>query len=113
MCNELKEAKFGALKWIDMTTEDNHQAIQIDDETGKTYRLDWEESFDKAREEAVEDIEDFQNDYELTDEETEELKNWMYTLHANSYGTILERMRKEEKQAQVDKVLDIAFGTAA
>lgn len=113
MCNELKEAKFGALKWIDMTTEDNHQAIQVDDESGKTYRWDWEESFDRARDEAVKTIADFQNDYELTDEETEQLKNWMYTLHANSYGTILERMKKEYFKSKVDNVLDMVFGTAA
>ena len=61
MCNELKEAKFGVLKWLDITTEDNHQAIQIDDETGRTYRWDWEESFDRARNEAVEKIADFQS----------------------------------------------------
>lgn len=113
MCNELKEAKFGALKWLDTTTEDNHSAIQIDDETGKSYRWDWEESFDRARDEAVEKIGDFQSDYELTDEETEQLKDWMYTLHANSYGTILDRMRKEYFQSRVDSVLDMVFGSAA
>lgn len=113
MCNELKEAKFGVLKWLDITTEDNHQAIQIDDETGRTYRWDWEESFDRARNEAVEKIADFQSDYELTDEETEQLKDWMYTLHANSYGTILDRMRKEYFKSKVDNVLDMVFGTAA
>lgn len=113
MCNELKEAKFGAIKWVDMTAEDNYKAIQIDDETGKPYHWDWEESFDRARNEAVERIEDFQSDYELTDEETEQLKNWLYTLHANSYGTILERMRKEYFSSQTDKILDIAFGSAA
>ena len=113
MSNELKEAKFGLLKWIDIEAEDNYQAIQIDEETGKTYHLDWEDSFDMAREDAIRQIEDFQSDYELTDEETDQLKEWAWTLHSDSYGTILERMRKEDQQSKTEKILGIAFGDVA
>lgn len=76
MSENLKEAKLSMIKWINDTAEDSMSDIQLDDETGKTYRLNWDEAFDRAVNDAYENIIDWVNDYELTYEEQTQLENW-------------------------------------
>lgn len=98
----LEEAKVALIKWINQEAEDRMTDIQVDDETGKTYRFSWEESFDHTTEEAYEDVDVWGGDYSLTYEEVRELSNFIKELHANTFQKQVDWAKKVEEEAKLD-----------
>ena len=98
----LEEAKVALIKWINETAEEKMTDIQVDDETGKTYRFSWEESFDRTTEEAYDNVDDWGGDYSLTYEEVRELSNFIQELHADTFQKQIDWAKKVEEEVKLD-----------
>lgn len=101
MRENLKEAKFSMTRWINTEAEDSMSDVQIDDETGKAYRFNWEDAFDHAVEDAYQDIMDWVNDYELTYDEMTELENWVKGLRADTFQKELDKLEQANKEERL------------
>lgn len=110
MSENLKEAKMSLIKWINTTAEDKMREIQIDDESGKPFRFNWEEAFEHTTDDAYEQVGDWGNDFELTYDEERELENYIRELHADTFQRELDKLEEYEKQSKVNQVMKIAFG---
>ena len=110
MSENLKEAKLSMTKWINDTAEDSMSDIQIDDETGKTFRFDWDDAFERAVEDAYQDISDWVNDYELTYEEQTQLENWCKGLRSDTFQRELDKLEEARKEADMERYYEARLG---
>jgi len=101
MSENLKEAKFSMTRWINTTAEDSMSDVQIDDETGKTYHFGWDDAFERATEDAYENIMDWVNDYELTYDEMVELENWVKGLRSDTFQKELDKLEYANKEERI------------
>ena len=101
MRENLKEARFSMTRWINTTAEESMSDIQLDDETGKTYKFNWDEAFEHAREDALNDIMDWVNDYELTYDEMKELENWAKELRSDTFQKELDKLERANKEERL------------
>ena len=98
----LQEAKIALIKWINDTSEEKMSDIQIDDETGKTYKLNWDDAFDYTTAEAYDNVDDWGGDYSLTYEEVRELSNFILELHSDTFQKHLDLVKKMEEEKKLD-----------
>ena len=98
----LEEAKVALINWIDQEAEDRMNDIQVDDETGKTYRFSWAESFDDTVETVLGQIEDWASDYDLSYSEGKLLEEFVQELHANTFQKQLDWAKKVEEEVKLD-----------
>ena len=101
MRENLKEAKFSMTRWINTTAEDSMSDIQIDDETGKTYRFNWDDAFEHATDDAYQKIMDWVNDYELTYDEMTELENLVKGLRSDTFQRELDKLEHANKEERL------------
>ncbi len=101
MRENLKEAKFSMTRWINTTAEDSMSDVQIDDETGKTYKFNWDDAFERATEDAYKNIMDWVNDYELTYDEMTELENWVKGLRSDTFQRELDKLEYANKEERL------------
>lgn len=98
----LEEAKVALIKWINQEAEDRMTDIQLDDETGKTYRFSWEESFDDTVETVLGQMEDWASDYDLSYSEGKLLEEFVKELHANTFQKQIDWAKKVEEEVKLD-----------
>ena len=101
MRENLKEAKFSMTRWINTTAEDSMSDVQIDDETGKAYHFNWDDAFERATEDAYQNIMDWVNDYELTYDEMTDLENWIKGLHSDTFQKELDKLEYANKEERL------------
>lgn len=101
MSENLKEAKFSMTRWINTTAEESMSDIQFDEETGKTYRLSWDDAFERATEDAYQKIMDWVNDYELTYDEMVSLENWVKELRSDTFQKELDKLDYANKEERI------------
>lgn len=99
MTESFKEAQLSLIKWINETAEGMMTDIQVDDETGKTYRFDWDEAFDHTTDVAYDKISDWVSDYDLTYEDTVKLENWVKELRSDTFQKELDKLEKALKES--------------
>lgn len=98
----LEEAKVALIKWINQEAEDRMTDIQVDDETGKTYRFSWEESFDDTVETVLGQMEDWASDYDLSYSEGKLLEEFVQELNANTFQNQIDWAKKVEEEVKLD-----------
>lgn len=98
----LEEAKVALIKWINQEAEDRMTDIQVDDETGKTYRFSWEESFDDTVETVLSQMEDWASDYDLSYSEGKLLEEFVQELNANTFQNQIDWAKKVEEELKLD-----------
>lgn len=98
----LEEAKVALIKWINQEAEDRMTDIQVYDETGKTYRFSWEESFDDTVETVLGQMEDWASDYDLSYSEGKLLEEFVQELHANTFQNQIDWAKKFEEEVKLD-----------
>lgn len=98
----LEEAKVALIKWINQEAEDRMTDIQVDDETGKTYRFSWEESFDDTVETVLGQMEDWASDYDLSYSEGKLLEEFVQELNANTVQNQIDWAKKVEEEVKLD-----------
>ena len=98
----LEEAKISLIKWINETAEERMTDIQLDDETGKTYKFNWDEAFDHTTEDAYDIIEDFVSDYDLTYSEGKKLETFIKELRSDTFQKHLDWAKKKEEEKKLN-----------
>lgn len=98
----LEEAKISLIKWINNTAEEKMTDIQVDDETGKTYKLTWDDAFEYTTEEAWDDIEDWVGDYDLTYSDGKKLGHFVKELHSDTFQKHLDWLKNMEEEKKLD-----------
>lgn len=101
MRENLKEAELSLIKWINETSEEKMTDIQVDDETGKTYKFNWDEAFERTKEDACNDIMDWVNDYELNYDEMKYLENWIECLRSDTFQKELDKLERANKEERL------------
>lgn len=101
MRENLIEAKLSLTKWINETAEERMTDIQVDDETGKTYKFDWDESFEHTTEDAYQDIMDWVKDYELNYDEMKYLEDWIKGLRSDTFQKELDKLERANKEERL------------
>lgn len=98
----LEEAKISLIKWINETAEEKMSDIQLDDETGKTYKLNWDDAFEYTTEEAWDNIEDWVDDYDLTYPDAKRLETFIKELRSDTFKKHLDWVKKMEEEKKLD-----------
>ena len=99
MTENFKEAQLSMIKWLNETAEESMTDIQVDEETGKTYRFDWDEAFERATEEAYDKIFDWVKDYDLSCDEQVKLEKWVKELRSDTFQKELDKLEKARKES--------------
>lgn len=107
MRENLIEAKLSLTKWINETAEERMTDIQVDDETGKTYKFDWDDAFERAAEQAYQDIMDWVKDYELNYDEMKYLEDWIKGLRSDTFQKELDKLERANKE---ERLLEAKLG---
>ena len=98
----LEEAKISLIKWVNETAEEKMDEIQLDDETGRTYKLNWDDAFDYTTEEAWDNIEDWVDDYDLTYPDSKRLETFIKELRSDTFQKHLDWVKKMEEEKKLD-----------
>lgn len=99
MTESFKEAQLSLIKWINETAEGMMTDIQVDEETGKTYRFGWDEAFDRTTDEAYDKIFDWVKDYDLSYDEQVKLEKWVKELRSDTFQKELDKLEKARKES--------------
>ena len=98
----LQEAKISLITWINRTAEEKMTEIQVDDETGKKYKFNWDDAFEHTAEEAWDDIEDWVNDFDLTYSDGKKLEQFVKELRSDTFQKHLDWVKKMEEENKLD-----------
>ena len=98
MRENLIEAKLSLTKWINETAEESMDEYQLDDETGKYYKFDWDDAFEHTTEQAYHDIMDWVKDYELNYDEMKYLEDWIKGLRSDTFQKELDKLERANKE---------------
>lgn len=98
----LEEAKVALIKWINEKAEEKMSDIQLDDETGKTYKLNWDDAFEYTTEEAWDDIEDWVGDFDLTYADGKKLEHFVKELRSDTFQNHLDWVKKMEEEKKLE-----------
>ena len=110
MTEKFKEAQLSMIKWINETAEESMTDIQVDDETGKTYRFGWDEAFEHTKEDAYQNIMDWVKDYDLSYEDMNKLENWVKELRSDTFQKELDKLEQARKECEIDRMHEARLG---
>lgn len=98
----LEEAKVALIKWINQKAEEKMTDIQLDDESGKTYRFNWDEAFEDTIDVVLCQIGDWISDYDLSYSEGKLLEDFVEELCSDTFQKYIDWANKVEEEAKLD-----------